>query len=267
MLASRIRGPRQRYTEESNRSVPEVVLRLLAGGPGTPVGAEAWEPFVAEYSDLLLRVATGLGTDYDAVLDRYAYMLDELRRDDCRRLRRFVADGRSTFSTWLAVVARRLCLDHYRRRYGRLRGAAEAPAGALGLAARRQWRRRLSDLAGALTDVASVEDPSAADSDELLDARQRRDRLAQAVTVLPADDRLLLQLRFEQEMTGREIATLLGLPTPFHVYRRLEALYAALQASLGTPDATARVTRSPQKQLRRPVSGKVSRRFHYRGES
>ena len=228
---------RQRYTEESTRCLPDVVHRLLAGEPGAGMSEEAWEQFVGTYSQLLLKVATGAGTDYDTVLDRYAYILDELRRDDCRRLRRFVADGRSTFSTWLVVVARRLCLDHYRRRYGRLRGRGGKRGADNVLCARRLCRRRLSDLTSSLADVASVEDPLAPDADEILDAHRRLEMLARAVTSLPVTDRRLLQLRFEQELTAREIAQLLGLPTPFHVYRRLDAVRGTLRAALTAPAA------------------------------
>src|SRR4051812_2565527 len=92
--SSRIPRPRQRYTEESTRCLPEVVQRLLTSESGMAGGEDAWEGFVAAYSSLMLKVAAAFGTDYDAVLDRYAYMLDELRRDDYRRLKRFVADGR-----------------------------------------------------------------------------------------------------------------------------------------------------------------------------
>jgi DNA-directed RNA polymerase specialized sigma24 family protein len=49
-------------------------------------------------------------------MDGYAYVLEALRSDDYRRLRAYAADGRSKFSTWLVVVARRLCLDLHLRR-------------------------------------------------------------------------------------------------------------------------------------------------------
>lgn len=54
-------------------------------------------------------------------MDRYAHVLDKLQVDDFRRLRTFVADGRGKFTTWLTVVVRRICLDHHRQRYGRVR--------------------------------------------------------------------------------------------------------------------------------------------------
>src|SRR4051794_34105194 len=94
---------------ESLDSIPSEVARLIRAGAG-PDRDEAWAAFVAAHSTTLMQVASAFSPGYDGALDRYAYMLDELCRQDCRRLRRFVADGRGRFSTWLTVVARRLCL-------------------------------------------------------------------------------------------------------------------------------------------------------------
>src|SRR5438309_109170 len=51
-------------------------------------------------------------------------------------------------------------------------------------------------------------------------------------TDLAAADRLLLKLRFDDDLSAREIAGLVGLPTPFHVYRRLNALLGELRRVL-----------------------------------
>ena len=72
-------------------------------------------------------------------------------------------------------------------------------------------------------------------------AKSERERaLSQAVEGLQSRDRLLIRLRFAEDLPAREIARLLGFPTLFHVYRRLnkvlEALREALQA-LGVQDA------------------------------
>ena len=156
-------------------------------------------------------------------------MLDELRRDDCRRLRRFSADGRSRFSTWLVVVARRLCLDHYRLRYGRARGdQTRQPTET----ASRTTRRRLSDLAGTIEDLTCLADPTLPDPGDRLDAECRRLALARATRALAPSDQLLLRLRFEDDLSAKEIAALLGLPTPFHVYRRLAGVCAKLRLHL-----------------------------------
>src|SRR5215212_6725757 len=107
-----------RAHEECRDAVPPPVPRLLTAGSG-PDADEAWAAFLDAYSPLLLRIAATFAPGYDGALDRYAFMLDELRRNGCRRLRAYAADGRGRFSTWLTVVARRLCLDHFRQQFGR----------------------------------------------------------------------------------------------------------------------------------------------------
>jgi RNA polymerase sigma factor (sigma-70 family) len=217
---------------ESRDHLPPEVSRLLAACP-TPEGEEAWAAFVARYSQLLLRVAAGFAPGYDGALDRYAFILDELRRSDYRRLRGFAADGRGRFSTWLGVVARRLCLDHHRRQYGRHRHPGSAD-GARALA--RVARRELVRLDPTGDDLAEIATPSALDPAEELDQRECRAALRRAIARLSPDDQRLLRLRFEQELTAREIATVLGFPTLFHVYRRLERIYRVVRERLAGPE-------------------------------
>lgn len=66
---------------------------------------------------------------HDAAMDRYAYMLAQLRCSDFTPLQCHAADGRSAFTTWLVVVARRLCLDH---RDGRLTGGTISTVASVG---------------------------------------------------------------------------------------------------------------------------------------
>jgi RNA polymerase sigma factor (sigma-70 family) len=207
--------------------IPSEVTRLIGAGAGADMD-EAWTAFVAAHSTTLMRVASAFSPGYDEALDRYAYMLDELRRHDCRRLRRFIADGRGRFSTWLTVVARRLCLDHHRRRYGRFHGSGDG----LALHAR-TTRRRLADLTTDVAEVASLEDPAGIDPVDRLASAEQREALSRAVGKLAPADQLLLRLRFEHDLSARQVATLVGLPTPFHVYRRLDALCTILRAQLG----------------------------------
>lgn len=209
---------------ESRDALPKEVALLLAAS-ATEADA-AWSAFLAAYSPLLLRVASAFGPGYDGALDRYAFMLDELRRNDFRRIGRFAADGRSRFSTWLAVVARRLCLDHHRLRYGRFRGD---PAERGGFQGRRATRRRLTEFASAADDPDRMADTALSDPTEQLDANHRNAALAGALGTLSPTDRLLIRLRFEEDLTAREIAERLGLPTPFHVYRRLATICARLR--------------------------------------
>lgn len=236
MLASPAESSRNvhRYPAESRETLPEELTRLLAAGSG-PAAEAAWASFLAVYSGLLLRVARAFWPGYDGALDGYAYMLEELRRNDCQRLRKYAADGRGRFSTWLAVVARRLCLDQYRRRYGRFRGD---PARSEGIQAARMTRRRLMELSGPIEDLTCLADPALPDPAEQLDERARSSALHGAVALLPPADQLLLRLRFEEELTARQIAGLLGLPTPFHVYRRLDAVCATLRTRLAPAEVS-----------------------------
>jgi len=208
-------------------AVPPELARLFEAPPGPgPESDEVWAGFVAAHSRLIIRVARSLHVDHDAVMDAYAYVLERLRADDCRRLRDYAPDGRTKFTTWLVVVARRLCLDLLRRRYGR-----PPPASAGGdPAVQRAVRRRLVDLvAGADPDEIAGPD---ADPTQSLNAADVSRTLTLATSRLHADDRLLLKLRFDDDLSAPEIARLLGLPTPFHVYRRLTFLFGELRGAL-----------------------------------
>jgi RNA polymerase sigma factor (sigma-70 family) len=218
---------------ESRQVLPAKVADLLAATPGAEADL-VWAAFLAVYSPLLLKVASTFAPGYDGALDRYAYMLDEIRRGDCRRLRGYSADGRGRFSTWLAVVARRLCLDHYRQRYGRDRGGSRPTVTP---DRSRAARRGLVDLCRTTNELCGLADTSLADPADEVDAHTRQASLHRAIDALCPGDRLLIRLRFEQELTAREIAPLLGLPSPFHVYRRLDRVCGELRARLtGGPE-------------------------------
>jgi RNA polymerase sigma factor (sigma-70 family) len=203
-------------------SVPVELQRLLVA-PDDPSRAAAWERLIAEHSHLLIRVARSLGGGHDEVMDRYAFMLERLRQADCRRLRAYVPDSNAKFTTWLAVVARRLCFDQHRERYGR----PLAPGSESANTAR--TRRQLEDLVSAELDLDQVADPAATDPAISAQTQGVRDVLRRALAALDPGDRLLLKLRFEDDLPAREIAELVHLPTPFHVYRRLKAALALLR--------------------------------------
>jgi RNA polymerase sigma factor (sigma-70 family) len=201
---------------------PELARLFTATDP--PTRDAAWAAFVAAHSRLLLHTARSLNHDYDAAMDGYAHVLEALRSDNYRRLRAYVADGRGKFSTWLVVVARRLCLDFHRQRYGRARDTGSDSR------EQRASRRRLVDLVAAEIDPELT--PSAGDPASDLQARDREAALTAALSALAARDRLLLALRFEEDLSAREIGQLMGFATPFHVYRRLNALLVELRQVL-----------------------------------
>jgi RNA polymerase sigma factor (sigma-70 family) len=190
---------------------------------------ELWAAFVAHHSRLLLHVARAGGVPHDDAMDRYTYVIQQLQLDDCRRLRAYVADARSEFSTWLVVVAQRLCLDHHRSRYGRARPDEKDQAGP---AASRGARRRLIDLIGADVDLAALPDPVGTSAEVRLRQSDVHQALEAALASLEPRDRLMVKLRFEDDLAMPEVAAHLGFPTRFHAYRRLREVLAALRRSL-----------------------------------
>jgi RNA polymerase sigma factor (sigma-70 family) len=182
----------------------------------------------------LIRVARHLGGDHDAVMDRYAWMLDGLRHNNYRRLRPWASDGRGKFTTWLIVVARRLCHDHHRHRYGRPQGQApDAEA--------RATRRNLVDLVGPELDHDSLGPSDQEGADGALIHRERAERLRGALDRLDPGDRVILRYRFEDNLPVPRIARLLGIESPFVLYRRIDRILATLRrelAAAGIEDPT-----------------------------
>jgi len=207
----------------ANSSPPELV-RLLNSAP--PDREAAWESFLAIHYRLLLHVARSFAKEHDAAMDAFAWMLERLRDEDCRRLRAFTADGRSQFSTWLVVVARRLCLDWYRVRYGRDRSTASSTRDD------RDTRRRLVDLVGESIDAAELPHPAPGGPEAELRAAELTHAVQGALSELDPSDRLLLKLRFDDGLSAADIAEFMRLPTPFHVYRRLTSLLESLRRVL-----------------------------------
>lgn len=184
----------------------------------------AWAAFLEVHSRLLLSVCRSMGRDHDGAMDAYAFLLDQLCRDDYHRLRGYAADGRGKFTTWLVVVARRLCLDFARQRYGRVREQTSATESVT--------RRRLVDLVAEDLEAAGAgSDPPPTPEQAVLDG-ERAGAVAAALDTLDSRDRLLLKLRFDDDLSASEIARLMDFPTPFHVYRRINALLTTLRGVL-----------------------------------
>jgi RNA polymerase sigma factor (sigma-70 family) len=207
--------------------VPLELGRLLSARDDSS-RAEAWDRLIAQHSPLLLRVARSMGGGHDAAMDRYTFVLDKLRQDDFRRLRIYSPNARARFTTWLVVVARRLCLDQHRKRYGRAR-PTDDPAGA---ASMRAARHRLADSFSIDLAPDHLPDAGAPSADRVIIRATLDADLRTAVAELPARDRLLLALRFEDDLSASHIAGILGYPTPFHVYRLLNAVCLRLRHAL-----------------------------------
>jgi RNA polymerase sigma factor (sigma-70 family) len=201
-------------------SKPDVLIRLLEAQDERDRQL-AWAAFLEQYSGLLLHIARSRNREHDAVMNCYAFIIDHLRRDDSARLRRYVSDGRGKFSTWLTVVVRRMCVDYHRQRYGRLQTDNKD---------RHEQRRVLIDLVGNAVALELIPDPEAPDV-ALLNAETSA-LLARELEALTPADRLILRLRFEDDLSVPEIARLLGAASPFAMYRRLQHTLAMLRRSL-----------------------------------
>jgi RNA polymerase sigma factor (sigma-70 family) len=207
-------------------AVPIELNRLLQATE-RPDREAAWEGLIARHTRLILSVARSLGGDNDAVMERYAYVLGKLREDEFRRLRAFDSNAGATFSTWLTVTARRMCLDLHRARFGRNRPEHSNDKTSILRAARRALGEPF--LTGLDADTVSSEDSRA----DLEIIRGQRDHcLRDALSRLTPRERLLLTLRFEDDLSAPRIAALTGMPSPFHVYRMLNSILASLRERL-----------------------------------
>jgi len=203
-------------------------LGQLLRAPDGATRAAAWNELIADHTRLLLAVARSFGGAHDETMDRYAYMLGELREADFHRLRTFEPNRGASFSTWLTVLARRLCLDYHRARYGRQRPTGDSEDSA----SQRTIRRTLADSLASELDTESLADSEALAADVLAVHRERDVGLRAALLALSPREKLLLALRFQDELSASRIARMLGMATPFHAYRQLNSVLARLRVAL-----------------------------------
>lgn len=188
----------------------------------------AWQALLERYHGLLLYVAKSFGRRHDETMDYYTEIISELRHNDFQRLRRYAASDRAQFKTWLVVVARRICLDYRRQRYGRLTSQSSDVTDQASV------RRTLVDHIVEDIDEIQVPDPAGSDPETACLTADLHERLQAALARLPTRDRLTLTLRFVDDLPARKIAATLRYPTPWHVYRRITSVLARLRRELET---------------------------------
>lgn len=189
---------------------------------------KAWQAFLDSFSPLILHAARSGSDGYDEGMDLYAAALDALRAEDFRKLRRYSADPRSKFSTWLVVVVRRICIDAQREKFGRpsARGKKE------GISDERAARRRLATLASAAIELESLPDSHGPRPDHELRAGELTEKVESAMAELDERDRLLLTLRFVDDLPAKKIAEIQRWPDHMSVYRRINQLTTLLRQKL-----------------------------------
>ena len=270
----------------SKRVNHDRVVPLLQALGSSNSRDDAWAEFLESYSSVLYRTARACTQDQDAAADCYLHICERLARDGCRRLRKFKAGGSASFTTWLRVVARNLCFDWHRSRFGRHRpfkamqqlsplelevynsrivdrssqqetlhrvksrfpglyitDLSEIEERLVGsLTSRQNWilgtvrRPEFGTTVAVLGEedepgIVDIADPTPNQEMQIAD-RERHARLQKAVDSLPARERLLLQLRFEQELSLEEIARLCGLDRAQSVHRTLASVLKKLHQAM-----------------------------------
>lgn len=144
--------------------------------------------------------------------DLHSDVIVRLLADEKRALRNW--RPRAPFAAYVSSIAANHCID-WLRAEGKLPPAHVDPA-AIG-------HGSMIDLLQETLPAPAHESPEAA-----LDSAELRRVVEEALAGLNADDRLILLLRYEQEMSGPEIASALGLSHTaarqrlFRALRRLE---------------------------------------------
>lgn len=202
-------------------------LGQLLHASNDTVREAAWEELIAQHTRLILAVARSFGGDSDEAMDRYALILEKLRESDFRRLRTFRPDAGARFSTWLTVAARRFCLDYHRARYGRVRVASSDESALL-----RKLRRKLTDDDGDGRALETVADQSIRSGEVEAVTRERDSIVRDELKKLTAQERLLLALRFDNDLSAARIAAIVGSSSQFSVYRQLNSILARLRVAL-----------------------------------
>jgi len=210
-------------------SAAPIELHRLLHATEIPDREAAWEDLIARHTRLILSVARSLGPDNDAIMERYSYVLEKLRENEFRRLRAFDPNAGASFSTWLTVTARRMCLDLHRAKFGRHRSAHPNDRSTVLRAA----RKALGSPDSSDIDADTVAVESAQADDEII--REHRDACVRAALGrLTPRERLLLTLRFEDDLSASRIASVMEMASPFHVYRKLNSILGLLRKHLNS---------------------------------
>lgn len=85
---------------------------------------ELWKEFLHRFTKLILKIIWQVEKDKDRVMDKYLWVCTKLAANNFFILRKFnegSKDRTPKFTTWLVVVVRNLCVDEYRSTFGRKR--------------------------------------------------------------------------------------------------------------------------------------------------
>ena len=244
------------WMEELRRGSPEV----------------AWDLFLARYRRVIFAAIYHYAHDPDDAMDIFACVAEALRRDDMRRLRRYLEQPshRARTSTWLVAVVHHLTIDWFRHRDGRRRlsvigdnlpplrrrifeevyferrthietyeriRATVAPDLTFGqfLAELRATHQLVT--AGHHGNVlramaARTPDAPSVQAPRTGETAERRAILADAVGSLATEERRIVDLYVLDERPAASVASMVGLPNAKAVYNRVYRALGALRQRL-----------------------------------
>ncbi len=172
-------------TDDQNRRPDDsaVVAQVLQGD------VNAFEALLNRHKDLVLKIVARHVPFRD---------VEETSQDVFVRAYRSLPsyEGRSDFSRWLSSIAVRTCCDHWRRAY-RCREVPEAML----TDKHREW---LGEVASGGSEEALHESESRKEAKELLDW---------ALNKMSAENRMVIELLYLEELSVKEAADLLGWST------------------------------------------------------
>ena len=199
---------------------PAHEARLI--GEAQAGSAEAFEALVRLYDADVLRLALRIVRSEDGARDIY----QETFLKAFRSLAGF--RGECAFRTWLYRIATNLCLDHVRRQAHGQRGAPRpVPAGEAG----DDWTVEAARL---LVDRRPESDP-----ERVLQADEVRRRVAEALRDLPERERLVFELRHDQDLRLAAVAEILETSEEtarnclYRAHQRLRAALCDLRGTAG----------------------------------
>lgn len=228
--------------------------------------AELWAEFLRRYSNLFFKVIWQHERDHGAAVEKYLYVCTKFAENDFARLRKFRTEygpRAPKLSTWLVSVTRNLCVDAHRSTHGRRR----YPAALLRMSEferdvfrlcywegysineiqhmleTRHGSESVSDAMDRIdatigerpTTQGSPEfvqfdgDTHGGHADEIPDVFS--DDNPEWLSVLEEQERLVVRLRFWEDMAAREIGKILNLQSEQKVYAIMHKALEKLRAS------------------------------------
>ena len=184
------------------------LLRVLFEGKER-LSHKAWEVFLDRYSKLFLKIIWQFENDYDEAMEKYVYVCTKLAGNEFALLRKYTPekfDKPPALSTYLTVVVRNLCVEQYRK-----------------TRKMREMQRDTIPLDGEAELLSAGEEFTngvLAEIDEVL-----------LLEKLTGEERQLFHLRYSENLSAKEIAEVMKLPTR-RVYYELDKLAETLRIKL-----------------------------------